>query len=124
MSAMGSAIVMELRGEIDLSRKVELDAYTEKYRSSSRRHVVVDASELTFCDSTGLSFLVRLLDIAQQRDGDVTLVNTPDRLRHLLKATTLEERFRYEERVHFPRRRNPRSPSAWPERRRPNPWPD
>jgi anti-sigma B factor antagonist len=118
----GTAILVELRGEIDLSRKPELDAYTQTYRLSPRRHVVVDASELTFCDSTGLGFLVRLLDIAQQRDGAVTLVNTPDRLRYLLKLTTLEERFRYEERVHIPGRRKPRSPSAWPEG--PMPWPD
>jgi anti-sigma B factor antagonist len=122
MSSMGgTAIVVELSGEIDLSRKAELDGYIEKYRLCTRRHVVIDASELTFCDSTGLGFLVRLLDIAQDRDGDVTLLNTPDRLRHLLKTTNLEERFRYEERVHLPRRRKARSPSAWPEG--PMPWP-
>ncbi len=91
--------LLQLCGEIDLARSSELATHASDFERTTSRHVVIDLSQVTFCDSQGLTFFVRMHAIARQRDGDVTLVNTPGTLRNLLRITSLENRFRYEERV-------------------------
>jgi len=100
--ATGS-FLLQLSGEIDLSRAAALELDSADFLASCARHAVIDLSEVTFCDSQGLNFLVRMEAIARAREGDVTLVNTPGPVRNLLRITSLQDRFRYEERVFLPR---------------------
>ena len=93
------SFLLQLHGEIDLARADELAALVGDFTTADAQHAVVELTHVTFCDSQGLDFFVRMHAIASDRDGDVTLLNTPDSVRSLLRITNLEDRFRYEERV-------------------------
>jgi anti-sigma B factor antagonist len=100
--ASTDTFMLQLRGEIDLARSGELTALIDDYDRTTARHVIIDLSEVTFCDSQGLTFLVQMNSIARERDGDVTLVNPPETVQNLLRITRLDDRFRYEDRVFLP----------------------
>ncbi|MGV9253095.1 STAS domain-containing protein [Streptomyces sp. NPDC003697] len=51
------------------------------------RHLVLDMSEVTFCDSSGLSTLLRLLRHAQGNDVTLALAAVPAQMARLLAIT-------------------------------------
>ena len=93
------SLLFQLYGEIDLAREDELAAHMADFTTADAKHAVIELTHVTFCDSQAVNFFVRIHAIASDRDGDVTLLNTPDSVRSLLRMTNLEDRFRYEERV-------------------------
>ena len=63
-----------LRGEIDLPEEAVLTSFLQDFREGHMPSARVDLRQVTFMDSTGLSFLVRLRRTAMERGGNVTLV--------------------------------------------------
>lgn len=53
-------------GELDLAQAPKVEAGFERAFENGARQVVVDLSELTFVDSTGIALFV----LAKRRDGD------------------------------------------------------
>jgi len=98
----GETFLLQLYGEIDLARAGALESHSDDFLASTAQHAVIDLSRVTFCDSQGLNFFVRLERTARDREGDVTLVNAPAAVRNLLRITSLEDRFRYEDRLAVP----------------------
>ncbi|MDO0925489.1 STAS domain-containing protein [Streptomyces sp. TG1A-8] len=54
---------------------------------TARRHMVLDMSQVTFCDSSGLNTLLLLLRQAQINDTTLTLTAVPAQMRRLLATT-------------------------------------
>jgi len=54
---------------------------------------IIDLSELNFINSSGLSFLLRILTKARRADGDAILTNIPEQLPKLLVITKLNTVF-------------------------------
>jgi len=100
--SINGSFLLQLHGEIDLARSAELAALVHDFAGTDARRAVIDLSEVTFCDSQGVSFFVRMQAIARYRDGDVTLINTPCAVQNLLRITKLTERFRYEDHMFLP----------------------
>jgi anti-sigma B factor antagonist len=84
--------VVQVRGELDIRTcdRLERVAGAEADRGGK---VVLDLSELTFCDSTGLSGLVRLHRRAQAAGGTLVLRSPAPRVRNLLDLTGLDRLF-------------------------------
>lgn len=99
---VNGSFLLQLHGEIDLARSSELATLLDDFAGTDARKAVIDLSEVTFCDSQGVSFLVRMHSIARHRDGDVTLINAPGAVQNLLRITNLSDRFRYEDRMFCP----------------------
>jgi anti-sigma B factor antagonist len=78
----GNAVVLVLDGELDLSSAPELrDTLIDQFNGGHHR-LVVDMTEVTFVDSTGLGVLVGGLKRATVHDGALHVVcSHPDVLR-------------------------------------------
>ncbi|MEU0009047.1 STAS domain-containing protein [Streptomyces sp. NPDC006314] len=78
--------VLTLTGALDFRTA---DGFHEQATAvlTTRRHVVLDMSQVTFCDSSGLSTLLRLLRHAQTNDATLALAAVPAQTQRLLAIT-------------------------------------
>lgn len=85
-------LVFVLRGELDFHSVVQLYEAGEKELATDQPSpVVIDCSQLTYCDSTGISAFVRL---HQQQTGQghvLRLAAVPDFLGRLFALTGLDQ---------------------------------
>lgn len=97
-----------LRGELDLSSVDLLRArFDETFSSNSDDHrslILLDLTEIVFCDSTGLHALIRLADQCRRLGASLRLVNVPPNVRRVMELTDTLDQFNTE--VDF-RRRDP-----------------
>jgi anti-anti-sigma factor len=84
---VGEGVVL-VRGELDIRTCDHLEQALGELAGRGGR-LVLDLSELTFCDSTGLAGLVRLHKRAAAAGGAVVLRSPVSRVRHLLTLTGL-----------------------------------
>lgn len=86
----GPAVVVRLSGEIDLD-------VAEEFRgglltaAESGPNVVVDVTEVTFMDSSGLSALIRASRDIQAREGRLVLAGPRGAVREVLHTTRLDQ---------------------------------
>ncbi len=86
----GPVPVIEVRGELDLSTAPGLCATVQTV--AGRRRVLIDLSELGFCDSTGLRALVSAVREVEINGGRAALAVPPDgTLARILELTGLGE---------------------------------
>jgi anti-sigma B factor antagonist len=91
VKSLGDGVVKVI-GELDIRTCERLEHATGGLVDRGGR-VVLDLSELTFCDSTGLAGLVRLHKRAAAADGSLVLRSPVTRVQHLLKLTGLTRLF-------------------------------
>jgi anti-sigma B factor antagonist len=88
------AIVVAFVGDLDVfvagDARSHLDEAMSRAVAHSVERVVIDASGLGFCDSTGLSVLVRAHDDAEGRGLNLVLRDLSEPLRELLRLTGLD----------------------------------
>jgi anti-anti-sigma factor len=88
----GSTSEIELAGELDLAAKPTLDeALTTALEPGLVETVVVDFRDVTFADSTTLTWLLRADLRVQANGGRLTAVAGPGHVRDLLKLTGLDD---------------------------------
>jgi anti-anti-sigma factor len=78
--------VVAVAGELDTSTAADAYDYTADL-ASSHPLLIMDLSEVTFCDSSGYNALLRLRRRATQADGLLVLAAPPAAIRHLLTLT-------------------------------------
>jgi anti-sigma B factor antagonist len=87
----GCAVVVAT-GEIDLYTAPALrDALVKAGESSSR--IVIDLTDVTFVDSTGLGVMLGALGRARDTDRSVSLVGPTDMVKRVLQITHLDQVF-------------------------------
>ena len=77
------------RGQIDLARRDELHARLAPFRAGSS-DVIVDLSDVTFMDSTGLSALATLAVDLEPHGRRVTCVGTPRPVERLIRLAGID----------------------------------
>lgn len=80
-----------LRGELDLATTAGFEARSEELVAAGRIRLVVDLSELTFCDSIGLNGLVRAKSHCEQRGGWLRVSGTHGQVAHVIGISGLLE---------------------------------
>jgi anti-sigma B factor antagonist len=83
------ATVVEVDGELDLDSAPMLRAVLEDAVDRGDTRIVVEASQLRFCDSVGLSVLLTTHFICEARGGYLRLAAPVDQLLHLLSVVGL-----------------------------------
>jgi anti-sigma B factor antagonist len=86
------AVVVTVRGNLDLDSAPSLAAGLDEALSRPRPHVVVDLSGVEFCDSTGLSTFVVGHHRARASGGWVRLAGPSEFLERLLDTVGLTRR--------------------------------
>lgn len=89
----GDTPVLKVKGEIDVSTAPELRDRLVQINQRGASNVVVDLSEVTFLDSTGLGVLVSGLKRFRSGGGDLRLVVTGKSVSKVLEITGLTEVF-------------------------------
>lgn len=83
------SVVVSVEGDVDLASCADLRlALADALRLSP--HLVVDVSDMTFIDSTGLSVLVQAHRRAAEKAGTMTIRHPSATLKRLLSITNLE----------------------------------
>ncbi|HVB07055.1 MAG TPA: STAS domain-containing protein [Acidimicrobiales bacterium] len=86
--------VLALRGEIDLSSSPQLREALVRLQEEEPPVVVLDLSDVTFLDSTGLGILIGALKRRESAGGDLRLVITRPNLLKVFEITGLTTVFR------------------------------
>lgn len=80
--------VFKLTGEMDLARQAELDAIAAA--AAEARSAIVDMTEISFVDSTVISWLLRTKEVLQQMNGNLRVVAPQGLLTRLIALTGLD----------------------------------
>ena len=86
------AVVIDVRGELDLASSPALEQELETSAVISASLVIVDLRELEFMDSTGLSVLVRAHQRAIESGQRFAVVKGPQQVQRLLSLTGVADR--------------------------------
>ena len=86
------AVVIEVRGELDLASSPALEQELERGAASKAEVVIVDLRDLEFMDSTGLSVLVRAHQRASDNGQRFGVVRGPQQVQRLLSLTGVADR--------------------------------
>jgi anti-sigma B factor antagonist len=81
------AVRLSLAGELDLATRDDLrDRVQETLAATSPRHLIIDMAGVTFCDSSGMSALVRATKSAADRDLTFQVINVPRYIRQTMEV--------------------------------------
>ncbi|MEU5906952.1 STAS domain-containing protein [Micromonospora sp. NPDC047527] len=92
----GGSVCLRLAGELDMSTAPELTAAIDRLTAAGERRMVLDLSDLTFCDSTGMAVFVRGDNRAAADGGWLRLTGAVGRVDRVLRVTGLAEVLRYQ----------------------------
>ena len=90
----GDVHIIKLKGNILSDQQGEgvMEA-VDKLIEQDLTRFIVDLTDLQFINSSGLSFLLRILTKARRADGEIILTNLPEQLPKLLVITKLNNVF-------------------------------
>ncbi|MER5338169.1 STAS domain-containing protein [Micromonospora sp. NPDC002717] len=92
----GGGACLRLAGELDLSTAPELNAAIDRLVDGGERHLLVDLTELVFCDSTGIAAFVRGDNRVAADGGWLRVTGASGRVDRVLQVTGLADVLRYE----------------------------
>jgi anti-sigma B factor antagonist len=87
----GEAAVVAVAGELDMATAPRLQQEVTQLVESGRTRLVFDLSEVTFCDSTGLSVFVRARNRCEAAGGEVRLAAPQRPVLRILEVSGLVE---------------------------------
>ena len=90
---VGDFAILRCSGRIVVGAEADTLRQNINDLDSDLTHVVLDLSEVTFIDSSGLGTLVRLMSSLRARGGDLRLCNVPEVVSKVLKLTNLNRLF-------------------------------
>ncbi|WP_449060941.1 STAS domain-containing protein [Planomonospora algeriensis] len=89
-----SYTVIRVKGELDMATAPRFRAAVDQVlEASDRPCVVMDLTEMPFCDSVGLGILVNALTRIRDSRGRLILVPAPGMVTRLLTITGLDRHF-------------------------------
>ncbi|PQV65317.1 anti-sigma B factor antagonist [Abditibacterium utsteinense] len=86
---LGEATILEVGGEIDLHSSPQLRAALLGLNEAKKSRVVVDLSEVSFVDSTGIGALVGGLKRAREGGNSLVFCGAQARVRRVFEITGL-----------------------------------
>ncbi|MBB2986315.1 STAS domain-containing protein [Terracoccus luteus] len=89
----GDRTVVRLGGEIDVYTAPLVREKLDEQITAGRTDLVVDLTDVTFLDSTGLGVLVGRLKLTRTMGGSMRLVGTDDRVLKVFAITGLDKVF-------------------------------
>lgn len=89
----GNRTVVHLAGEIDVYTAPRLREKLDEQIHAGRTHLVVDLTDVSFLDSTGLGVLVGRLKLTRTLGGSMRIVGTDERVLKVFSITGLDKVF-------------------------------
>jgi anti-anti-sigma factor len=88
----GGHVTVSLKGELDLSSVGKVEEELERVEKDEPSVLVLDLSQLSFLDSTGLRAVVTADERARSNGRRLVIVRGPDPVQRVFAITRLEER--------------------------------
>ncbi len=85
--------VVRVSGEVDIQTSPVLDGHLQRILDEGHASMVVDLSQVTFLDSTGLSVLINALKRCQGAGGQMRLDSPQPHVRRVFEVTGLSDVF-------------------------------
>jgi len=85
--------VIVVEGELDLSSSSELQRNVEAALRDGRNSIVIDLSDVTHMDSTGLAALIAAHQLTEEKRGRLALVITSEAVRRTVEVRGLDRLF-------------------------------
>lgn len=83
----GDTAVISLTGELDTTRTPQLDETLDTCLSQDHIHLIMNVTDLTFCDSMGLRTILEFVTRSARAGGWLRLVGAQGVLKRLLEVT-------------------------------------
>lgn len=83
--------LITVTGEVDLATSPELDTAIIAAIDAAAASVVIDLSDVSFMDSSGLGVIVRALKRCREAENDLDLVITNERVLKVFGITGLDQ---------------------------------
>lgn len=83
--------VITVSGEVDLATSPQLDTAVIAAIDSGATSVVIDLTDVSFMDSSGLGVIVRALKRCREAENDLDLVITNERVLKVFGITGLDQ---------------------------------
>ncbi|HSL56263.1 MAG TPA: STAS domain-containing protein [Acidimicrobiales bacterium] len=93
MSIDDGSATLRVAGEVDAHNCDQLSAAVDAAGAGALRHLVVDASELEFIDSSGISALLALRERVTDHGGEFELRDPTPAVRRVIEITGLLDTF-------------------------------
>lgn len=87
----GDVVVVAVGGELDMATAPQLQEQITDLLDKGRNRLVFDLSELSFCDSTGLSVFVRAKNSCDEAGGEVRIAAPQRGVMRILEVSGLVE---------------------------------
>ena len=91
----GGPTRLRLVGELDMSTAPQLNAVIDRLAAAGERRLLVDLTDLTFCDSTGIAAFVRGDNRAAAEGGWLRVTGATGPVERVLTVTGLAEVLQY-----------------------------
>jgi anti-anti-sigma factor len=88
----GGQVTISLKGELDLSSVGKVQEALRRVEAEGPALLILDLSNLTFLDSTGLRAVVTADERARENGRRLVVVRGPDAVQRVFAITRLEER--------------------------------
>jgi anti-sigma B factor antagonist len=88
----GEQVTVSLKGELDLSSVGKVQAELQRVEADGPSLLILDLSNLSFLDSTGLRAVVTADERARENGRRFVIVRGPDAVQRVFSITRLEER--------------------------------
>jgi anti-sigma B factor antagonist len=89
----GSCPVLKVAGEVDIQTSPVLHDHLTRVLDEGHTSVIVDLTDVTFLDSTGLSVLIAGLKRCQGSGGSLRVASPQPNVRRVLEVTGLDDVF-------------------------------
>ncbi|MFR9776857.1 STAS domain-containing protein [Micromonospora sp. MS34] len=92
----GGIACLRLAGELDMSTAPQLNDAIDRLAAEGCRRFLVDLTDLTFCDSTGIAAFVRGDNEVSADGGWLRVTGATGRVARVLQVTGLADVLRYD----------------------------
>jgi anti-sigma B factor antagonist len=86
-------VILELSGDVDLHHSMELRAILLETLQEKPSITVINMSEVSFMDSSGLATLVEAMQLSRRNKGALRLVGLNQRVRSIFEISRLDKIF-------------------------------
>ena len=92
-SSRDSITALQLEGRMDLNSSSQLKERIKEYLSEGKKHIILNLSDVSFVNSSGLGTLVSILKDVRMVKGRVVLCNLAQYVQEVFEITQLSHIF-------------------------------
>jgi anti-anti-sigma factor len=97
VTSLDSATIVTVAGDVDFASQDEL-RIAARWAADRNLPIRIDLTGAAFLDTSGLELISRLAGLELQRRRSLTLVGAPERVKHMLEITGLDDLVTYVDR--------------------------